>query len=246
MLKDIIQKQSFIIGLLAGIAVVSTTAFFITLPKAMQNSGNNAPAGIPLGDGNAAEEPASAINPDTWKTLAKELRLNTKKFNSCLDNSEMAGKVAADKKLGSQAGVSGTPATFINGELASGAIPYEDYTDRAGQTQPGLKNLVEKHLKDAGNNAILTETDNILGQKTAPVVLVEYSDFECPFCARHEVSMKKLQADFGDKIALVYRNFPLEFHPQAQKAAEASECAGAQGKFWEMHDKVFEAFAAQN
>lgn len=89
-------------------------------------------------------------------------------------------------------------------------------------------------------------TDHIRGKKDAKVTLIEYSDFECPFCLRHEDTVNSLLTQFPNDVRLIYRHYPLSFHPEAQKAAEASECAGLQGKFWEMHDKIFEANAAGN
>lgn len=84
------------------------------------------------------------------------------------------------------------------------------------------------------------------GNPEATIDVIEYSDFECPFCVRHLDSINRLLTEYGDRVRLAYRHFPLSFHPEAQKAAEASECAEEQGKFWEMHDKIFEANTAQN
>lgn len=81
---------------------------------------------------------------------------------------------------------------------------------------------------------------HLRGNKNAQVKLVEYSDFECPFCKRHHPTLKQILAEYGDTVSLEYKHFPLNFHPNAQKAAEASECAAEQGKFWEFHDAVFE------
>jgi protein-disulfide isomerase len=92
--------------------------------------------------------------------------------------------------------------------------------------------------------AVDPKVDHIRGNVNAKVTLVEYSDFECPYCLKHEDTVKQLLANFKNDIRVVYRNFPLSFHQNAQKAAEAAECAGAQGKYWEMHDKIFEANAA--
>ena len=73
------------------------------------------------------------------------------------------------------------------------------------------------------------------------MTLVEYGDFECPYCGRAEPVLRELLADFGDELRFVFRNLPLsDVHPRAQLAAEAAEAAAAQGKFWEMHDKLFE------
>ena len=86
----------------------------------------------------------------------------------------------------------------------------------------------------------VTKDDYIRGNVNAPITLIEYSDFECPFCTRLLPTLDQLLDEYEGKVRLVYRHFPLNsIHPNAQKAAEASECAGEQGKFWEMHDLLF-------
>jgi len=77
------------------------------------------------------------------------------------------------------------------------------------------------------------------GPANAPVTIVEYSDFECPFCSRVVPTLYELIDKYPDQIRLVYRDFPLTFHPNAQLAAEAAQCAHTQGKFWAYHDKLF-------
>ena len=85
------------------------------------------------------------------------------------------------------------------------------------------------------------ERDHAQGPPEAPVTLVEYGDYECPYCGMAYPIVKELQARFGDRLRFVFRNFPLaELHPHAQHAAEAAEAAGAQGRFWPMHDRLFE------
>lgn len=88
------------------------------------------------------------------------------------------------------------------------------------------------------------DDDPVLGKEDAPVTIVEFSDFQCPFCGRFEKdTFPKLKEEYIDtgKVKLVFRDFPLtNIHPYAQKAAEASECADEQGKFWKYHDKLFE------
>lgn len=79
-----------------------------------------------------------------------------------------------------------------------------------------------------------------LGRKDAPVTLVEFSDFQCPFCKQAAPALKQVAQKFGDKVQIVYRQYPIEsLHPFAPKAAEASLCANDQGKFWELHDAMF-------
>ncbi len=79
------------------------------------------------------------------------------------------------------------------------------------------------------------------GPEQAPVTIVEFSDYECPFCVRAEPTVKEVLAAYPGKVRLVHRDYPLPMHPKAPKAAEAAHCAGDQGKYWEMHDKLFEA-----
>lgn len=83
--------------------------------------------------------------------------------------------------------------------------------------------------------------DHIQGSSSAAVTLVEYGDYQCPFCGDTYPIIKKLQKHFGDQLRFVFRNFPLvRIHAYAQRAAEAAEAAGGQGKFWEMHDYLYE------
>src|ERR1700716_94570 len=87
----------------------------------------------------------------------------------------------------------------------------------------------------------VTERDHVAGPEDAGVTLVEYGDYECPYCGMAYPIVKRAQQDLGNQLRFVFRNFPLaESHPHARLAAEAAEAAGAQGKFWEMHDLLFE------
>jgi protein-disulfide isomerase len=87
----------------------------------------------------------------------------------------------------------------------------------------------------------VTSKDHIQGDQNAPVILVEYGDYECPHCGRAHPIVQRVKKHFGERLAFVFRNFPLnEIHPNAQSAAESAEFAGANGKFWEMHDGIFE------
>jgi protein-disulfide isomerase len=85
------------------------------------------------------------------------------------------------------------------------------------------------------------ERDHVQGAASAPVTLVEYGDYECPYCGQAHPIVKAIQQQVGDRLRFVFRNFPLaNMHPHAQHAAEAAEAAGALGNFWPMHDLLYE------
>jgi protein-disulfide isomerase len=87
----------------------------------------------------------------------------------------------------------------------------------------------------------IEEHDHVRGTREAWVSLVEYGDFQCPYCARAHAALTELMQQYGERVSLAYRHLPLaDLHPFAAPAAEAAEAAGAQGKFWEMHDALFE------
>jgi len=103
---------------------------------------------------------------------------------------------------------------------------------------------------DASGMAPVTQKDWIRGNRNAQVSVVEYSDFECPFCKRAEPTLKQLLAEYDGKVNLIYRHFPLtQLHPKAVKEAEASECAGELGgneAFWKYLDRLFEITPSNN
>jgi protein-disulfide isomerase len=124
-------------------------------------------------------------------------------------------------------------ARFIKGQKGQGAMA--DYYDGL-KKEMGIEILLPPY--EAPKVAVDT-TGPSKGPSAAPITIVEFSDFECPYCVKAEPTVKALLAKYPDKIKLVFRDFPLPMHPRAPKAAEAAHCAGDQGKYWEMHEKLF-------
>jgi len=197
----------------------------------------------------------SPLGLDNLKKYAKELKLDTKKFNSCLDEGKMEQKVKNELSYGESFGVTGTPAFFINGMLLGGAYPYEtfkaviDFELKGGDWEKpdsSVKLLVDG---DVDNGEIVLDRKEVdlagsptKGESSAKVKIVEFSDFECPYCVRfYSQTFDRIQKEYVDtgKILFAYKQFPLSFHQNAQKAAEASLCAGEQGRFWEYHNSLF-------
>ncbi len=99
---------------------------------------------------------------------------------------------------------------------------------------------VEKSSAQVISEHLVRPDSHVTGNPQALVTLVEFGDFECPICGQEDVAVSQIRRDFGDKVRFVFRQFPLpSLHPQAEKAAEASECAADQGKFWEMHNQIY-------
>src|SRR5216684_4044487 len=93
----------------------------------------------------------------------------------------------------------------------------------------------------SGLTMSVSERDHMQGPADAPLTLVEYGDYQCPYCGAAYPVVKRLQKTLGNKLRFVFRNFPLtQMHPYALVAAEAAEAAALQGKFWEMHDQIYE------
>jgi protein-disulfide isomerase len=87
----------------------------------------------------------------------------------------------------------------------------------------------------------ITRSDHIRGRTDAPVQLVEYGDFECPYCGQAHLILRSIEQQMGDQVCFAFRHFPLiNMHPHAEHAAEAAEAAAVQGNFWDMHDLLFE------
>ena len=107
-----------------------------------------------------------------------------------------------------------------------------------GSLREGVE--VKTHLEPYRVEVAMPEGAPRWGSASAPIQIVEFSDFQCPYCSRGAATVEEIKEKYGDKVSIVFRHFPLDMHPQAPAAAAASLCANEQGKFWEFHDALFE------
>lgn len=231
------QKLTFAFGISAGIALMAIVALVIVSVQGGTGSTglkkgsdtNSAAAADTNTDANAAD--ATTYDP---VRIANAINLDMDKFQSCLSDSKYASRVDGDITSGTTAGVNGTPTTFINGTAVSGALPYTEVKKAIDAALAGTKGTA--------NVPAVTKEDHVKGAKNPKVYLIEYSDFQCPYCKMFIPSITQALTEYKDSVAVVYRHFPLEsIHPYARSLAEGSECANDQGKFWEFHDNVFGA-----
>lgn len=127
---------------------------------------------------------------------------------------------------------------IIAGVIVAGAIVYKPN----GQPNDGGGNQIVNEPAPV-YQAPTIDDDVVLGEADAPVTVIIFGDYECPFCERlYQDTEKPLREEYvkTGKVKMVYRDYPLSFHPSAQPAAEAAECAGEQGKYWQYHDALFE------
>jgi len=192
---------------------------------------------------------------DVFRAYAAELGLDAAGFGACLDEDRYAGAIAADQELGLNRGVNSTPSFFLNEQLIAGAYPLETFNAAITAILNG--ETIDAAL--AGDTAAATPQgpavaptpativmDNIAaarGQATAGVTIVEYTDYQCPYCQRHAAetlpAMITEMIDTG-RARYVIKDFPLDsIHPQARAGAVAARCAGEQDAYWEMHDSLF-------
>ena len=188
---------------------------------------------------------------DYFTRIAEELGMDTLSFNECAVSFRYADAIQADWQEGLSLGVNGTPAFFINGYPVSGAQPYELFEYAVELAEAGI--LDQAYTENApppratprpAAPATISEGDAfVLGDPDAPITIVEYTDFQCPFCSRHATQTFPLLVENYIEtgvVRYVFKDLPLtSIHPQAIAAAEAARCARDQEAFLEMHEVLF-------
>jgi protein-disulfide isomerase len=185
---------------------------------------------------------------EIFKRYAAEQGVDQRAFDACLDSGAMTGRVRTDAQEGSTRGVTGTPTFFINGRALVGAQPYEAFqqvidAELAGETLSAGRVEDAPALGPTPAAIAPVGPERILGAPDAPVTIVEFSDYQCPFCARYATqTWPQLKAEFVDtgRVRYIFKDFPIaQLHPKAAKAHEAARCAGEKGAYWQMHDLLF-------
>jgi protein-disulfide isomerase len=211
------------------------------------------------------------LGPDAYEKWAQQAGVDPAKFKAELASKKASKKVDEDQQLANKVGANGTPAFRINGVELSGAQPFDKFKEvidkELGKAQAKIaagtpKDKIYVEMSKENYKAAPQRKDDDeekeddktvwkvpvgkspqLGKPDAIVTIVEFSDFQCPYCKRVEDTLKKVRETYGDKVRLVWKHEPLPFHPRAEPASELSLEARAQkGEkgFWDAHDKLFE------
>ncbi|HSH02683.1 MAG TPA: thioredoxin domain-containing protein [Anaerolineae bacterium] len=195
---------------------------------------------------------------DMLVSYAGEIGVDEGVVGSCIDEGRYNQEVSQDLQAGSALGVRGTPAFFINGSLLSGAQPigaFDVAISRAKEGQPAVAAAPPATNNSTAGSTVqqpivvptpVPVTDDYaaaIGDPNAPVTIVEYTDYQCPFCARHSAeTYPSILSDMIEtgRVYYMLKDLPLDnIHPQARTAAVAARCAGEQEAYWEMHDELF-------
>ena len=202
------------------------------------------------------------LNEDLFKSTAKEIGLDEAAFVAAMNSPEVATYITKGVAEAQKAGLGGTPSFLINGAQFVGAQPLDNFKKaidaeiKRADDVAKAKNLsgmalyeelvktapkpkADDEEEDLGRRLVDLTGAPVRGDANAPVTIVEFTDFECPFCSRANTTIEELLKNNPGKAKLVFRAYPLPFHKNAKLAHQAAEAAKIQGKFWEYYDKLF-------
>jgi protein-disulfide isomerase len=184
----------------------------------------------------------NSLSQSKIESLAQQAGLDMVRFRREMKAGTYANAVNQDSQLAQKLGATNTPSFFVNGIMLVGARPFF-YFKRAVEAALAGKSIaaaVKKHTdKDTRPVKLYLQGAPTAGPTNAKVTVVEFSDFECGFCASAATTMQKLKKKYGNRVRFVFKHLPLKFHKKAKLAAIASMAANEQGKFWEFHDLLF-------
>ena len=210
------------------------------------------------------ENNTALTRPDLEK-YAGEVGLDVGKLKKEMDDPKIKDEIADDQKVATQVGATGTPTFYINGHEIVGAQDASSFekiidaeikeADALLKKGTPLKDVYTKRIETAalaapaaapsapaapeGKQDIKLGDAPVMGPASAPVTLVAFSDFQCPFCSRAVPTLKEIEGQYQGKLRVAFKQMPLPFHDKAHLAAEAALAANEQGKFWQYHDKLF-------
>ena len=214
--------------------------------------------------------------PDSIRAWSIAAGADSRDVEAGLESKKWAAKVERDVALAKRLGVNGTPASFVNGVLLTGAQPFEKFKEVIDAALIDAKALAERGVpreriygrlvtasfkdpkrpaaedddgedqkrRDAEVWKVPVASSPVLGSSSALVTIVEFSDFQCPFCKRVQPVLDRVRTTYGDRVRIVWKDAPLSFHPRAVPAAELARFARAakgEAAFWAMHDLLFDA-----
>jgi protein-disulfide isomerase len=211
------------------------------------------------------------LSPEAVRAWAVSVGVDAQELEAGLARSDWLAKVDADEQLAVRLGSSGTPGAFINGIALSGAQPFEKWKEVLDAEIAKAKVLVDEgvarslvyRVRTAENltmkpaprdssdddkddtktiNKVPVGKSPVRGSPAAPVTIIMFSDFQCPYCKRVEPTLEQLRAAYGAKLRFVWKDEPLPFHPRARPAAELARFARAlkgDAAFWDVHDRLF-------
>jgi protein-disulfide isomerase len=203
-----------------------------------------------------------ALSAEQLAQSAEAIGLDMGRYRAAIAGARGPARIAEDQALASQIGVNGTPTMFFNCRQVVGALPLDrmrpvveeelkkaDEKLKGGRPGAGFyEKICEANVASAPpaplpgapvQGLTVRPDDPAKGSPSAPVTLVVFSDFQCPYCSRLTPTLAEVEKAYGPKVRIVWKNQPLPFHANAMPAALAAEAARQQGKFWPMHDRLF-------
>ena len=173
--------------------------------------------------------------------IAGRSGLDVVAWQACRSDPVMASRVDADLSLAGAAGVRATPTFAVNGTLLVGAQPAAAFRAAfdAARARAQASGVPASQYYESAVPQVPVGNSPVSGPADAWITIVEFSDFQCPYCATVQTTLAAVLPEYGSDVRVVFKNYPLPFHTYARTTAIAAECAHAQGRFWQFHDLVF-------